>query len=446
MKNGNDILGRTTMVVSLRQGLALVTLLLGTMDSFSSISHAPLRICIMVEPSPLTYVSGYANRFQALLHYLVENTADDVQVVTTETLVQDRPNEWMGIPVHYTFGVRLPHYPSMSLSADCTLKALRVVWQTKPDIIHVTSPGFFVFSGWFLSRIFHIPLIMSYHTHVPIYVRSYLPRAFGISRIAEWLTWRLVRLAHGFADLTVVTSPQILEEFQHHRIPRCDVWQKGIDTTRFHPSFSSTDMRTRMTGGHVSDFLIVCIGRLGSEKRVKDLRDILDALPDARLCIVGTGPQEAELQAYFNNTRTVFTGQLTGVELSQAFACADVFCMPSDSETLGFVVLESMASGVPVVAANAGGIPNLIDDGKTGYLVPPGDTAAFVDRLRRLQTQPNVRADMALAGRQETERWSWESSMSKLRHEQYNKARANFHQRFEQRLWRVLTFNKTPIN
>ncbi len=151
------------------------------------------------------------------------------------------------------------------------------------------------------------------------------------------------------------------------------------------------------------------------------------------------------MQAYFNNTRTVFTGQLTGVELSQAFACADVFCMPSDSETLGFVVLESMASGVPVVAANAGGIPNLIDDGKTGFLVPPGDTAAFADRLRRLQRQPNLRADMALAGRQETERWSWESSMSKLRHEQYEKARANFHRRFEQRLWRLLTFKKAPL-
>jgi sulfoquinovosyltransferase len=434
-------------MVSLRQGLTLLLLLIGTMDSFASKSitdHSPLRICVMVEPSPLTYVSGYANRYQALFHYLAENTMDDVQVVTTETLVQDRPKEWLGIPVHYTFGFRLPHYPSMSLSADCTLKALRVVWQTKPTLLHVASPGFLVFSGFLLSRIFQIPLVISYHTHLPIYARSYLPRAFGISRMAEWLAWRVIRLTHSFADLTVVTSPQILEEFESYRIPRCEVWQKGIDTTRFQPSFCSAEMRERMTAGHVSDFLIVCIGRLGSEKRLKDLRDILAALPDARLCIVGTGPQEAELHTYFNHTRTAFTGQLTGVELSQAFASADVFCMPSDSETLGFVVLESMASGVPVVAANAGGIPHLIDDGKTGFLVPPGDTAAFADRLRQLQTQPKLRVSMALAGREETKMWSWESSMSKLRHEQYAKARANFHERFEQRLWRLLTFKKTP--
>jgi hypothetical protein len=122
MNERQPFLKRT--MVSLRQGFTLLFLLIGTMDSFASnrsTGHAPLRICIMVEPSPLTYVSGYANRFQALFHYLAENTADDVQVVTTETLVQDRPNEWLGIPVHYTFGFLLPHYPSMSLSADCTL-------------------------------------------------------------------------------------------------------------------------------------------------------------------------------------------------------------------------------------------------------------------------------------------------------------------------------------
>jgi sulfoquinovosyltransferase len=142
----------------------------------------------MVEPSPLTYVSGVTNRFLALLRYLAEkHTADDVHVVTAENLVQDRPKEWLGIPFHYTLGVTLPYYPSMSLSADFTLKALRVVWQTKPDIIHVTSPGFIVFSACFLSRIFQIPLVISYHTHVPVYVQSYLPRAFGISRVAEWL-------------------------------------------------------------------------------------------------------------------------------------------------------------------------------------------------------------------------------------------------------------------
>lgn len=87
-------------------------------------------------------------------------------------------------------------------------------------------------------------------------------------------------------------------------------------------------------------------------------------IPEARLALVGTGPDAEALKDYFAGTKTVLTGTMTGEPLSQAFASADVFVMPSDSETLGFVVLESMASGVPVVGADAGGIPDLIHHGK----------------------------------------------------------------------------------
>ena len=79
------------------------------------------------------------------------------------------------------------------------------------------------------------------------------------------------------------------------------------------------------------------------------------------------------LKEHFAGTPTVFTGLVTGDDLSRCFAAADVFVMPSDSETLGFVVLEAMASGVPVVGCNAGGIPSIIDDGETGYLFEAGD-------------------------------------------------------------------------
>ena len=193
-----------------------------------------------------------------------------------------------------------------------------------------------------------------------------------------------------------------------------------------------------MTNGQPNDFLIVYVGRLGSEKRLKDLRAVLDRMPaDTRLCFVGTGPQEQELKACFPTA--VFTGQLTGDPLSQAFASADVFCMPSDSETLGFVVLESMASGVPVVGVKAGGVQDLIEDGVTGFLVDPGDTEAFVDRLKQLKRDVKLRTSMSEKGRQEMEKWDWQASMTKLRHEQYEEARVHFHKRFEQKLWRLVT-------
>lgn len=110
-------------------------------------------------------------------------------------------------------------------------------------------------------------------------------------------------------------------------------------------------------------------------------------IPKARLALVGGGPDSESLKEHFKGTKTVLAGQMTGEALSQAFASADVFVMPSDTETLGFVVLESMASGVPVVGANAGGIPDLIDDGKVRM---PSPLLCHVLRQRRWQSACGV--------------------------------------------------------
>lgn len=281
-----------------------------------------------------------------------------------------------------------------------------------------------LFAAIFYARVMCIPLVMSYHTHLPSYAVNYLNFIPGI----EGMSWEALRWAHSRADLTLVTSPQMKEELQSHGIPRVDVWRKGIDTERFHPKFKSDVMRDTMSAGHPDDFLLVYVGRLGAEKRIKDVKPILERMPNARFCVVGKGPQMEELQEYFKDTNTIFLGQLGGDELSQAFASADAFVMPSDSETLGFVVLESMASGVPVVGAKAGGIPSLIQYGKDSFLVTTGDIDGYVSCLRQLQ-DAKFRRDMGKKARAEAERWGWEAATSVLRNVQYEKALVNFHSR-----------------
>lgn len=269
-----------------------------------------------------------------------------------------------------------------------------------------------------------IPLVISYHTHLPSYANNYLSFIPGIERLA----WELLRFAHTRADLTLVTSPQMKQELLENGIPRVEVWRKGIDTERFDPKFKDVEMRKVMTDGNPDDFLMVYVGRLGGEKRIMDVRDILEKMPNARFAVVGKGPQKEELEKYFAGTKTVFLGQRSGDELSQAFASADTFIMPSDSETLGFVVLESMASGVPVVGANAGGIPSIITDGKDGFLVETGDIDGYVERLKQLE-DAKFCGEMGKAARAEAERWGWEAATSVLRNVQYEKAMINFHSR-----------------
>ena len=386
----------------------------------------PRRICLMVEPTPFTHVSGYANRFKEMLKFL-SKAGDQVDILTVDakTPPKELPKTFFNYPIRHTQGFTFPLYNQISLTVDLPeMKGARILEKFRPDLIHVTSPGFMLFASIFYARTLCIPLVMSYHTHLPTYCRNYLGFVPGI----EEFSWSLLRWAHARADLTLCTSPQMQQELTNKGIPRVDVWRKGIDTERFDPKFRSDQMRAKMTDGHPEDFLMVYVGRLGTEKRLKDIKAMLERMPNARLAIVGKGPQQEELQEWFAGTKTVFTGQLSGDDLSAAFASADVFCMPSDSETLGFVVLESMASGVPVVGAAAGGIPDLIRDGETGYLVPPGDTDAFVAKLQALQDN-TLRQKMGQAARKEAEKWGWEAATSYLRNVQYEKALVNFHSR-----------------
>jgi len=388
--------------------------------------NPPRKICLMVEPTPFTHVSGYANRFNEMLKFL-SKAGDNVEILTVDskTPKNQLPKEAFGYPVHHTLGFTFPLYNQISLTLDLPeMKGSGIMDRLKPDLIHVTSPGFVLLAAIFYARTMCIPLVMSYHTHLPSYAINYLGFIPGIERLA----WSLLRFAHTRADLTLVTSPQVQQELIDNGIPRVDVWRKGIDTERFDPKYKNNRMRKVMSDNNPDDFLMVYVGRLGAEKRIKDVRDILEKMPNARFAVVGKGPQKEELEKYFEGTKTVFLGQRSGDELSQAFASADAFIMPSDSETLGFVVLESMASGVPVVAANAGGIPSIITNEKDSFLVETGDIDGYVKRLKDLEDE-TYREKMGKAARAEAERWGWEAATSVLRNVQYEKAMVNFHSR-----------------
>jgi sulfoquinovosyltransferase len=380
----------------------------------------------MVEPTPFTHVSGYSNRFNEMLRYL-SKAKDHVDILTVDskTPEADLPKEKYGYKIEHTQGFTFPLYDHISLTFDLPeMKGASIIEKLKPDLIHASSPGFLLFASLFYARVMRIPLVLSYHTHLPSYAKNYL----GFLPGHEQLAWALLRWVHSRADLTLCTSPQMKEELESNGIPRVDVWRKGIDTVRFDPKFSSNEMREKMTDGNAEEFTMVYVGRLGAEKRLMDIKPVLEQMPNARLCIVGGGPQEEELHEHFKGTNTVFTGQLNGDELSSAFASADAFIMPSDSETLGFVVLESMASGVPVVGCAAGGILNLIHDGVDGFLVQPGDTDGYVEKLKLLQ-DTKTREVMGQNARAEAEKWSWEAATSVLRNTQYERAIVNFHSR-----------------
>uniref|UniRef100_A0ACD5UPE7 Uncharacterized protein n=1 Tax=Avena sativa TaxID=4498 RepID=A0ACD5UPE7_AVESA len=384
----------------------------------SEVDSRPRRIALFVEPSPFAYVSGYKNRFQNFIKYLRE-MGDEVIVVTTHEGV---PDEFHGAKVVGSWSFPCPWYQKVPLSLALSPRIIGEVARFKPDIIHASSPGIMVFGAMIIAKLLCVPLVMSYHTHVPIYIPRYT---------FSWLVkpmWLVIKFLHRAADLTLVPSVAIGRDLQAARVTAANkirLWNKGVDSESFHPRFRDQEMRSRLTDGEPEKPLIIYVGRLGVEKSLDFHKRVMDRLPGSRIAFIGDGPFRPELEEMFSGMPAVFTGMLQGEELSQAYASGDVFVMPSESETLGFVVLETMSSGVPVVAARAGGIPDIIpedQEGKTSFLYTPGDVDDCVGKIERLLSCEELRETMGKAARMEMEKFGWKAATRKIRNEQYSAA------------------------
>ncbi|KAG6554726.1 hypothetical protein Mapa_003745 [Marchantia paleacea] len=379
-------------------------------------AHQPRRIALFVEPSPFAYICGYKNRFQNFIKYLRE-MGDEVLIVTTHEGV---PTEFCGAKVVGSWSFRCPLYTILPLSLALSPRIYREVADFKPDIIHASSPGVMVFGALIIAKLLSVPIVMSYHTHVPMYIPKYT---------FSWLVtpmWWVIRFLHRAADLTLVMSSALGKELKAAGAAAADkigIWSKGVDSESFHPRFRSQEMRVKLTKGQPATPLIVHVGRLGAEKNLEFLKLVMEKIPEAHLAIVGDGPYRGELEKMLEGMKVTFTGMLQGEELSQAYASADVFITPSETETLGFVVLEAMASGIPVVCARAGGIIDIVNkEGETGFLFTPGDLDDCVGKLKDLLHSPELRRKIGSAGREEVENFDWRASTRQVRNEMYTSA------------------------
>ncbi|MDZ7964741.1 MAG: glycosyltransferase family 1 protein [Nostoc sp. DedSLP03] len=361
-----------------------------------------MRIALFTETF-LPKVDGIVTRLRHTVDHL-QRSGNQVLVIAPDGGI----TEHKGAKVYGVTGFPLPLYPElkMALPRPAIGYALE---EFKPDIIHVVNPAVLGLSGIFYSKILKIPLVASYHTHLPQYLQHY-----GLGMLEGFL-WELLKGAHNQAALNLCTSTAMVEELTAHGIERVDLWQRGVDTELFHPDLASVEMRSRLSKNHPESPLLLYVGRLSAEKEIERIKPILEAIPEARLALVGDGPHRQALQKHFAGTNTYFVGYLMGQELGSAFASADAFIFPSRTETLGLVLLEAMAAGCPVVAARSGGIPDIVTDGVNGYLFEPtADVQGAIAATVRLLEQKQQRDIIRQNARQEAESWGWAAATRQL--------------------------------
>ena len=243
--------------------------------------------------------------------------------------------------------VALPSYPDLRVALPGPGKIAQLIEQARADSIHIATEGPIGVLVRRYCRKHGLRFTTSFHTRFPEYVSARAP-------IPESWVWAWLRRFHGPSQAVMAATPALADELRGRGFRNVVLWPRGVDTKLFHPRSVSTDLPRP---------IFLCVGRVAVEKNL-DAFLALD-LPGTKV-VVGDGPARAELQRRFPDA--VFLGAMHGAALAEAYAMADVFVFPSRTDTFGLVLLEALATGVPVAAFPVTGPRDVIGDAPVGAL------------------------------------------------------------------------------
>lgn len=362
-----------------------------------------MRVALFTETF-LPKVDGIVSVMVLLMDHLIRR---DVEFMVVAPRISDALMDYRGHPVVSVPGVRLPLYPELKFGPP-NLQTYRAVRDFDPDIAHFIHPTLVGTGGLMMAKHLSIPTLASFHLDL-----ATMMRFFGVGFL-EPLVWWYTRTNFNAADYALAPSRLVQEDMLAHGVRNVGLWRRGVDAEQFHPRYANTEMRARLSDGHLNDAILLYVGRLSSEKQIDKIRHVLQQVPGTRLAIVGDGPDRQDLTTHFKGTPTKFMGYLRGEELWSAFASADMFVFPSALETFGLVLIEAMASGLPVVTSRVGGVDDMVQSGVNGYVFNVGDVRGMINGVRAILSDKNKRRVMGRNARLFAETQSWPTMMDEL--------------------------------
>mgnify|MGYP002788636719 CR=1 FL=1 len=366
-------------------------------------SAAGIRLAICTD-TYLPQVNGVARTIDRLVH-AVESRGGVVQVVT----VAD-PDAEASAMVDRIAAVPFWAYPQLRVAAPAVLAARRALERFGPTLIHAATPFGIGLGARSAARQMGVPLVTSYHTHFSAYLAHYRLDAL------DAVSWPFLRWFHNSGLRTFAPTETVRQELVEQGFANTRVWSRGVDAARFAPQHRSAAWRASLGIGD-DELVALYVGRLAPEKgidvAVAAMHQVEQALPGrVRLVLTGDGPAEERVRATAP-AGSIFTGRLDGAALSTMYASADLFVFPSATETFGNVVLEALASGLAVIAPDAGPTTEFAHVG-TASLHVAGHADSLAARILVLATDDTARQRLARAGRQEALRHRWEAIFDQL--------------------------------
>jgi glycosyltransferase involved in cell wall biosynthesis len=299
-------------------------------------------------------------------------------------------------------GLPIPRYPGLQMGLPA-LRALGKTWRKdRPDLVHIATEGPLGWSASRIARRLGLPVTSDFRTHFEHYSAHY-----GLGLLKHPIK-RYLRRFHNRTRVTFVPTHSLKDELASEGFERLEVLGRGIDTERFDPARRLRSLRESW-GVSDHEVVILCVGRLAPEKNLVTLIDAYRRLradsQAVRLVLVGKGPLYESLRT--THPDIILTGQRTGLELAEHYASADVFAFASLTETFGNVILEAMASGLPVVAFGRGAAIELIVAHYNGLLANQRLPETFAVGIGELVRNPDLRARLGAMARQTALAHGW---------------------------------------
>lgn len=353
-----------------------------------------MRIALVTE-SFLPDVNGVANSVVRAAEHLLSRGHEPLVIAPQPPPEKRRAVLDLPYPVIRIPSFPMPGYPQIRLGLPTpALTGTMRAYGT--EVVHLASP--FVLGAWgaAAAKTLKLPTVAVYQTDVAAYARAY-----RVS-MTEGAAWKWIKTVHNSAARTLAPSSESAAALEAHGVQRVHMWRRGVDDARFHPARRSAGIRRALAPN--GELLVGFVGRLAVEKQVELLADA-SRLPGVKLVVVGDGPYAPTLRKLL--PEATFIGVRHGAQLARVYASLDVFAHTGPYETFGQAVQEAMASGLPVVAPDAGGPRDLVVPDRTGFLVPPFEPDGFTEAIAVLANDPERRQLFGVAGRAAIAGRSW---------------------------------------
>lgn len=307
-----------------------------------------------------------------------------------------------------TVGCAIPVYRELRFGLSRVGPLVRRFERTRPELVHLATPGPLAWAALAAARTLAIPTTSDFRTNFHQYSRYY-----GLGAFAKPVLG-LLRRFHNLTERTFVPTRATARELGAAGFHNLTMVGRGVDTERFSPRQRSAGLRRQWRAGAAPVLLMV--GRVAAEKNVElGLRAFELARrsqPDLRLVVVGDGPARSRLQSAYPDA--LFVGVQRGAELAAHYASADMFLFPSLSDTFGNVVMEALASGLPVVSFAVAAAAEHVADGLAGRLVAPGDEAAFIAAVGSMTAPGTALESMRVAALAAARRATWPEVLARF--------------------------------